>query len=176
MQTRIRPPIQTYQGFLVRVIRLILHVVALPLLHDNGVAQGQHHQEPIQELVVQSVSRSCSHIRACPFYAFVGRTIDRAVHRTALELHQVLRECASFVGQDVLHLPDLLAEVEGFAVGRRVGAGLVHFLVRVDEHGLHEIGDLQGDVERNRNHVVEQHEHGEQVAELGGKQRLYLLG
>jgi len=76
------------------------------------------------------------------------------------ELHLVLGERAGLVGEDVLHLPEVLGNVEGAALDPFVRGLVVERQVLVDEVHLQQLDDLQRHIQRQRDHRLKQHEVG----------------
>ena len=61
----------------------------------------------------------------------------------------VLRQCACLVGEDILNLAEVLADVESSTLERRVRGGVVHVPIPVDEVDLDEFDYLNGNVQRD---------------------------
>ena len=70
---------------------------------------------------------------------------------TSLEHHLVLRESPSLVTEHVLDLTELLGDVESAALGALVVKTVVELAVVVDQVYLDQLGDLNSDVQRERN-------------------------
>lgn len=70
-------------------------------------------------------------------------------HGAAAKHHLVLRQCARLVGEDVLHLAEVLGDVESSALQMGVGLLVVQLDVLMDEVHLADLDDLnrhkQGD-------------------------------
>ena len=67
------------------------------------------------------------------------------------EFHDVLRQRAGFVTEDVLDLAELLREICRATVCGSVRVRKINFFVRLDAFGLKRFDNFCGDVERNRN-------------------------
>eukprot|EP00968_Pinguiococcus_pyrenoidosus_P002450 scaffold139_cov246-Pinguiococcus_pyrenoidosus.AAC.6 len=96
------------------------------------------------------------------------RAVDHAGDGAELEAHDVLREGAGLVAEDVLDHAEV-GDVVAARPGRRVGLLGVHAEVVVHEAYLDEGHDLDGDVHAERDEVVEQHDEGEPAADEGAR-------
>ena len=67
---------------------------------------------------------------------------------TPLEHHLVLCEGPGLVTEHELHLTELLGDVEGAALGALVVHRVIHQLVIVNQIDLHQLDNLDCDVER----------------------------
>ena len=75
---------------------------------------------------------------------------------TLLELHLVLRECASFVGENEFHLTQLLNQIT-IAAKCEIGIARVrkdHLHISIDKLGLDQLQHLNDDIERDWNHMT----------------------
>ena len=71
-----------------------------------------------------------------------GHTVAAAVDGALVEDHDVLGEGARLVGEDVLHLAQLLVQGGGAGLGRRPLLHAEHLLVPVDEVAVAQADDL----------------------------------
>ena len=67
---------------------------------------------------------------------------------TPLEHHLVLREGSGLVTEHELHLTELLWDVEGAALGALIVHRVIHQLVIVNQINLHQLDNLDCDIER----------------------------
>ena len=93
------------------------------------------------------------------FYDFaVGCVIDITVASASdgalVEGHDVLRERARLVREDVLDLSELLVERGGARLGGRLGLLVKHLLVPVDEEGLGQSDDFHAVVQSDGHDIV----------------------
>lgn len=82
-----------------------------------------------------------------------------ARHGAAAEHHLVIRERAGFVGEDVLHLPEVLGDVERTTLKVGVALLIVQLGVLVDEVNLADLHDFDGHEQRDG----DQHLRGKQA-------------
>ena len=68
-------------------------------------------------------------------------------HRATSEHHVVLRQRPCLVGEDVLNLSEILADVESPTLEGCVGRCVVHATVPVDEVDLNEFNYLKSDIQ-----------------------------
>eukprot|EP00968_Pinguiococcus_pyrenoidosus_P006973 scaffold462_cov195-Pinguiococcus_pyrenoidosus.AAC.43 len=114
----------------------LIHQLSVLPLHHDGVAQRQDVHE---HLVIDELS------------------VDGA----ALERHDVLRQRAGLVGEDVLDLPQV-GHGGGARLGWHVDGLVVQLEVRLDVHHHEARDDLDGDIQRDGENVVVQHEEGQE--------------
>jgi len=108
------------------------------------------------------------------FTAIFTGSVNTSSTGKSSELHDVASECASFVGEDVFDLAELLVQV-----GRLAPHAHHHFLVEHQEvgrheHSLPEFNQLKGHNQRNR-HKVDEHKNP-RADELDEKLRLRKTG
>mmetsp|Transcript_52507 Transcript_52507/g.140567 ORF Transcript_52507/g.140567 Transcript_52507/m.140567 type:complete len:210 (-) Transcript_52507:731-1360(-) len=91
--------------------------------------------------------------------------VSLAGDRDALQLHDVLRQCACLVGEDVLHLAQLLNQVRGAHHCREVKLPIIHLRIALDVHRLCGIAELYSGVQGYGHHVGVQDEESDPIAD-----------
>lgn len=94
---------------------------------------------------VSRTRRRCDEVRLT---VSVVRVLDSG-HGAAPEHHLVLGERSRLIGEDVLHLAEVLGDVQSSALQVRVRLLVVQVQVLVDEVNLADLHDLDGDEERD---------------------------
>lgn len=84
-----------------------------------------------------------------------GFAVGNAVDGAFLEFHDVLRERAGFVGEDVFDLAKVVGDVPCFGDTGCIERFVVHIEVLRDEECLDGLDDFDGNIERDGYDVLE---------------------
>ncbi len=71
------------------------------------------------------------------------------------EVDTHLSKGTGLIGKDVLNLPKIVRKIPATGQGGLVGLFIPNVLVKVDERGLKGTDNLDGEVERNRDDILE---------------------
>ena len=80
---------------------------------------------------------------------------DSSLNGSHFELHDILRQGARLIAENVLDLSELLVQRRRSCHRWRILCRVVHLSIPIDEEGLPEANDLDGDVKRDGDQSVQ---------------------
>jgi hypothetical protein len=194
LEARLHSPLN--EGKLIWTWRLVLNLfwgrwVQLIFLHVHydGVADTEQWEEiwklsislkvtftiflliKVTHVIKYFIDATLAHSRTLTCLRTVIYTIDLTIDGEFLEYHLVLSECASFVGEHELDLPELLNQIWVPALRHQmlveIRVLVLHRGVNVNEVTLAEFQQLNHDIEWDGDHVAVGDPVGEEVDEPG---------
>mmetsp|Transcript_100403 Transcript_100403/g.289979 ORF Transcript_100403/g.289979 Transcript_100403/m.289979 type:complete len:266 (+) Transcript_100403:673-1470(+) len=151
------------ESALVGAFRLVLLRAPLVLGDHHRMRNGKNLQEGVDGIRRPGAKGSgAAHVgggRKAP--ALGDLAIDQVANGHPFQVHHILCQRARFVGENVRHLAQLVAEVRRPDKGGAVLLLVVHFEVILQEKSLRKVAHFHCGVQRDRHQIRKQHKEGE---------------